>query len=123
MFNRRGNRDITTNTILVTGSRSRRQITWVDVDWHSLESDGPTILNEMMRHSFVISRAIKDVVAPAVMGLATPSLRAIDQVIYGQSEFPQHTKHEVPILDAVAWDAAAHCNEGGGICGERIPAK
>ena len=70
---------------------------------HSLECEGPSIPNEMMRHTSVIFRATKDMVAPAVMGLATSALRAVGQVIDGQSEFLQHTKHEqVPILDAMS---------------------
>ena len=144
VFIRGGNRNITTNTSVVTGIRSHRRRTWVDVerqikgvgpkitvdqmgflrfkfDWredvsrrskHSLESEGPSIPNEMMHHSFVIFRATKDMVAPSVMGLATPASRAVGRVIDGQSKFPQHTEHEVPILEAVSRDAVAHCNEG-----------
>ena len=73
---------------------------------HLLESEGPSILNEMIRHSSVIFCATKDMATPVVMGLAMPASRAAGRVIDGQSEFPQHTKRKVPILEVVSRDAA-----------------
>ena len=61
-----------------------------------------------MRHFFDIFDTLKGVVTPAIMCFATPARGAIIWVIDWQAEFPKDGVAEIPVVQAMGGDTAAH---------------
>ena len=61
-----------------------------------------------MGHFFVIFDTLKGMIYPAIMVFATPAYWAVIWVIYRQAEFAKDGVEEIPVVEAVGEDTAAH---------------
>ena len=77
-----------------------------------LESLRTTVPQHVAGHLLFVRDTAKDMIAPAVMELSTAAGRSVVGVEDGQAELPKERRQKHRVPEAVARDAAAHCDQG-----------
>ena len=66
----------------------------------------------VVHHLLVVADAAEGMVAPAVMSGPAPAAWEIGRVKHWEAKLAQEGNDEEVVLDPVAWDTAAHGDEG-----------